>query len=96
MASQEFSLHRLHPGLEKLIPLELVCEKPFIFFVHANPEPDDLIRRSPDTNSTVTAVDADRNEPIRSMDLLEAQTWMPRVLLELTICGAGLTADIVR
>jgi hypothetical protein len=64
--------------------------------VRANPEPDDLIRRSSDANRTVTAADADRNEPIRSMNLLETQTRVPRVRHKLTICRAGLTADIVR
>ncbi len=73
-----------------------VREKLFIFFVSPNPEPYNLIRGSPDTHGPVTAANANRNEPIRSVDQLEAQTWVPRVLHELTICGAGLAADIIR
>jgi hypothetical protein len=63
--------------------------------VRADPEPDDLIRRPPDTNRTVTAADAHRNEPVRTVNLFEAQTWVPRVFHELTIRGASMTADII-
>jgi len=72
------------------------CEKLFIFFVEPSPEPDDLVWRSPHTHCAVTPADADGNQPIRSMNLLEAQTWVTRVLHELAIRGAGLTPNISR
>ncbi len=61
------------------------CEKPFIFFVGAYPEPEDLIRRFPNAHRAVITADTDRNQPVRSMNLLEVQTWMTRVLHELPI-----------
>ncbi len=73
-----------------------VCEKPFIFFVGPDPEPDDLIRRSLNTDGTVTPADPDRNEAIRSMNLLEPETRVPRVLHESTIGGARLTTNVIR
>jgi len=71
------------------------CEKFFIFFVGADPEPDDLVRRATGAHRTITAADTDRHEQSRSMNLLEAKTRVTRVLHELTLRGAGLTANLI-
>ena len=72
------------------------CEKLFIFFVGPSPEPNDLVWRSPHTHRAVTPADADGNQPIRSMNLLEAQTWATRVRHELAVRGARLTTNVSR
>ena len=72
------------------------CEQPFIFFVRTDPEPHDLVRRSPDTNRAVLAADADRNEAIRAADLLKSQARVTGVLKELTVSRPCLAANLAR
>jgi hypothetical protein len=60
------------------------------------PKPDDLVPRSPDTHRTVLSVDADRNETIRSMNVLKAEARVTGVVHELTISNTRLTPNIVR
>lgn len=78
------------------LPCLSSCEKPFIFFVGADPEPEDLIRRSADAHRAVTAADADRNQPVRPMNLLEVQPRMTRVRNELPLGRTRLTANVGR
>jgi len=71
-------------------------EQLLIFLVAAGPEPDDLVPRSPDTHRTVLSVDTDRNETIRSMNVLVTEARVTGVVHELTICSPRLTPNIVR
>jgi len=61
-----------------------------------DPEPDGLVPRSLDTHRTVLSVDTDRNETIRSMNVLKAEARVTGVVHELTICTTRLTPNIVR
>jgi hypothetical protein len=78
------------------MPVSSPGEQLLIFFMAADPEPDDLVRRSLDAHRTVLSVDTDRNETIRSMDVLEAETRVTGVVHEVTICNTGLAANIIR
>ena len=78
------------------MPGSSLGEQLLIFFMAADPEPDDLIPRSPDTHRTVLPVDTDRNETIRSMNVLKGEARVTGVVHEVTICNTGLTTNIVR
>ena len=69
-------------------------EQLFLFFVGTDPEPDHLVCQCASTDCTVFAADAHGNKPIGSVNLLEPETGMARVLYELTIGCAGLTLNV--
>jgi hypothetical protein len=48
-------------GTGRGLPCLSFREKPFIFRMSADPEPEDLIRRSPDAHGAVITADADRD-----------------------------------